>query len=72
MFGPFCANCTSLTAWVLGTRLSYPSNFSLPQQVIIYVDSSDLRWYQSTSGWSTFYNAGRIKSVDELPPMETT
>lgn len=72
MFGPFCANCTSLTAWVLGTRLSYPSNFSLPQQVIIYVDSSDLGWYQSTSGWSTFYNAGRIKSVDELPPMETT
>jgi hypothetical protein len=41
----------------------------LPQQVIIYVDSSDLSWYQSTSGWSTFYNAGRIKSVGELPPM---
>lgn len=62
--------CPNLTALVLGTRLPYPgSSVSLSAQTILYVNNEDLSWY-AQSGWSDLYNAGRIKSVDELPPLE--
>lgn len=72
------SGCTALTAFVIGTRLTYPSStiypytpsFDLPVQTIVYVNNADLGWYSSQSGWSDLYNAGRIKSVDELPPLE--
>lgn len=63
--------CPNLTALVLGTRLPYPSSsVSLSAQTILYVNNEDLSWY-AQSGWSDLYNAGRIKSVDELPPLES-
>ena len=73
------SGCTALTAFVIGTRLTYPSStiypytpsFDLPVQTIVYVNNADLGWYSSQSGWSDLYNAGRIKSVDELPPLES-
>lgn len=77
--GTAFSGCTSLTALVLGTRLSYPGSdvppfnpsFDLPVQTIIYVNNADLDWYSGAIGWSDLYNAGRIKSVDELPPLES-
>lgn len=71
--------CTALTALILGTRLRYPGteppvyspSFDLPNQTIIYVKNADLDWYASDSNWSILYNAGRIKSIDELPPLES-
>ena len=71
------SGCTSLTELIIRRRLTYPiagpgqsGTFTIPNNTIIYVENADLTWYQSTSGWSTFYDAGRIKSVDELPPLE--
>ena len=77
--GTALTGCTALTALILGTRLRYPGteppvyspSFDLPNQTIIYVKNADLDWYASDNNWSTLYNAGRIKSIDELPPLES-
>lgn len=77
--GTAFANCTALTALILGTRLPYPGtdippyspSFDLPNQTIIYVKNADLDWYASAGNWSTLYNSERIKSMDELPPLES-
>lgn len=77
--GTAFTGCTALTALILGTRLPYPGtegtpyspSFDLPNQTIIYVKNADLDWYASDNNWSTLYNAERIKSIDELPPLES-